>query len=56
MLDIVDYQWQKLVRQQMTLPGGVSEVLDKVSRRETDPYSAAGLILDMVLSRGKNNP
>ncbi len=54
-LDIVDYQWQKLVRQQMTLPGGVSEVLEKVSRRETDPYSAAGSILDMVLSCGKNN-
>lgn len=52
-LEIVDYQWQKLVRQQMTLPGGIKELLDKVASRDSDPYTAASFILDMVIGGQK---
>ncbi len=52
-LEIVDYQWQKLVRKQLTLPGGINELLDKVARRDSDPYTAASFILDMVIASGQ---
>jgi LAO/AO transport system kinase len=52
-LEIVDYQWQKLVRKQLTLPGGINELLAKVAHRDSDPYTAASFILDMVIASGQ---
>lgn len=52
-LEIVDYQWQQLVKRQMSLPGGVNHMLDRVARRENDPYSVANEILDYILKPQK---
>lgn len=49
-LDIVNYQWQRLVRQQMNLPGRVNELLEKVASREVDPYTASALILEWIMA------
>lgn len=49
-LDIVNYQWQRLVRQQMNLPGRVNELLEKVAAREMDPYTASSSILDWIMA------
>lgn len=57
-LDIVNYQWQRLVRQQLNLPGRVNQLLEKVASREMDPYSAAALILEWIIADSglkKNN-
>jgi LAO/AO transport system kinase len=48
-LEIVDYQWQKLVKKHLTLPGGINELLEKVARKESDPYTAASCILERVI-------
>lgn len=48
-LDIVNYQWQRLVKQQINLPGRVNQLLDKVVAREIDPYTAAASILEWII-------
>lgn len=52
-LEIVDYQWQQLVRRQINLPGGINDMLDQVARREKDPYSVANDILGYILKSGR---
>lgn len=49
-LDIVNYQWQRLVRKQMNLPGRVNELLDKVAANEIDPYTASSSILEWIIA------
>lgn len=49
-LDIVNYQWQRLVKQQMNLPGRVNQLLEKVASRETDPYTASASILEWIMA------
>ncbi len=49
-LDIVNYQWNRMVKQQMSLPGRVNELLKKVASREIDPYTASDLILEWIIS------
>ena len=47
-LDIVNYKWQKKVYQQLSLPGKVNDLLEQVTHKKTDPYTAAYSILDYV--------
>lgn len=49
-LEIVNYQWQRLVKQQMNLPGRINQLLEKVASREIDPYTASASILESILS------
>lgn len=44
-LEIVDHQWQKLVKSQLNYRGQVSDILDLVADRKIDPYRAAANIL-----------
>lgn len=48
-LDIVNYQWQRLVKKQIDTHQKARDLLEKVAQREIDPYSASALILDMVI-------
>jgi LAO/AO transport system kinase len=48
-LDIINYQWDRLVRQHLGKPGPVSEMLAKVSAREVDPYTASGMIVKQII-------
>lgn len=48
-LEIVNYQWQRMVKQQMNLPGRVNQLLEKVASRETDPYTASASILEWII-------
>lgn len=49
-LEIVNYQWQRLVRQQIEMPGLVNELLDRVAAREMDPYTASSSILEWIIA------
>ncbi len=49
-LDIVNYQWQRLVKRQMNLPGRVNQLLEKVGNNEIDPYTASETILELILA------
>lgn len=49
-LDIVNYQWQRMVQQRIKLPGRVNDLLAKVSVREVDPYTASESILNWILN------
>ncbi len=49
-LDIVNYQWQRLVKQQMNLPGTINELIEKVASREIDPYTASASILESIIN------
>ena len=48
-LDIVNYYWEQMVRQYLGKPGPVSEMLDKVSAREIDPYTASSMIIKQII-------
>lgn len=48
-LDIVNYQWQRLVREEVNRPGRVNELLDKVAAREVDPYTASTSIINWII-------
>jgi LAO/AO transport system kinase len=48
-LDIVNYQWQRLVREEVNRPGRVSELLEKVAAREVDPYTASSEIINWII-------
>ncbi|SFG45324.1 LAO/AO transport system kinase [Desulfotomaculum arcticum] len=50
-LDIVNYKWQKKVYKQLSLPGKVNELLDQVTQKQIDPYTAAYSILDYVAKK-----
>jgi len=54
-LDIVNYQLQRLVRQQSELPGKVNETLNKVAFRQQDPYSAAMEMLKYIFESNRDN-
>jgi len=49
-VDIVNYQWEKLVRRQLELPGPVNDLLDRVAAREMDPYTASVTIIEWIIS------
>ncbi|MCL6448724.1 MAG: methylmalonyl Co-A mutase-associated GTPase MeaB [Armatimonadetes bacterium] len=49
-LEILDRQWQQLVRKEMKLSEEVNDLLDAVARRQTDPYTAASSILNYVVA------
>ncbi len=49
-LEILDRQWQQLVRKEMKLSEEVNGLLEKVARRKIDPYTAASSILDYVVA------
>jgi LAO/AO transport system kinase len=49
-LDIVNYQWQRLVREEVNRPGRVSELLEKVAAREVDPYTASESIINWIIA------
>lgn len=49
-LEILDRQWQQLVRKEMKLSEKVSDLLEAVARRQTDPYTAASSILNYVVT------
>lgn len=50
-LEIVNYKWQKNVYKQLSLPGKVNELLDQVTQKQIDPYTAAYSILDYVAKK-----
>lgn len=48
-LDIVNYQWQRLVREEVNRPGRFSDLLEKVAAREVDPYTASTNIINWII-------
>lgn len=48
-LDIVNYQWQRLVREEVNRPGRFSDLLERVAAREVDPYTASSNIIDWII-------
>lgn len=52
-LEILDRQWQQLVRREMKLSEEISGLLNAVERRELDPYTAAASILSWVVVNSK---
>jgi len=48
-LEIVDYRWQRIVNRQLNYHGHVRDILDKVTDKKTDPFSAADEILGYIL-------
>lgn len=49
-LDIVNQQWERLVRKQVNQPGLVKQLLEKVASREADPYTASAQIMELVMA------
>lgn len=49
-LDIVNYQWQKLVREEVNRPGRAKDLLEKVAAREIDPYTASLEIINWIIA------
>jgi LAO/AO transport system kinase len=49
-LDIVNHQWERLVRKQVEQPGQVKQLLEKVAAREMDPYTASIKVMELVIS------
>ena len=47
-LEIATHKWRQKVFNQLELPGRVNELLDRVARKEMDPYAAAHEILGHV--------
>lgn len=47
-LSIVNYRWQQMVSKQLK-NGPVNAILDKVTNKELDPYSAATQILQLII-------
>jgi LAO/AO transport system kinase len=54
-LDIVNYQWKRMVHEEISRPGRVNELLEKVAAREVDPYTAASKIMDWVIGNLKKD-
>ncbi|WP_027363677.1 methylmalonyl Co-A mutase-associated GTPase MeaB [Desulfotruncus alcoholivorax] len=50
-LDIVNYKWQNKVYKQLSLPGKVNDLLEQVTQKQIDPYTAAYSILDYVAKK-----
>ncbi|MCL6610069.1 MAG: methylmalonyl Co-A mutase-associated GTPase MeaB [Peptococcaceae bacterium] len=48
-LEIVDFRWRKLVNSQLNYQGFVNDILNRVTGRKTDPYTAADAILRYVI-------
>jgi len=48
-LEIVDYRWQRIVNHQLNYQGHVRDILDKVTDKKTDPFTAADEILGYIL-------
>lgn len=48
-LEIVDFRWQKLVNAQLNYKGYVNDLLNRVSGKKTDPYTAAEEILRYII-------
>jgi len=49
-LDILDRQWQQLVRKEMTMSPEVNDLLNAVVQRQIDPYTATASILKYMLT------
>lgn len=50
-LEIVNYKWRKKVYKQLSLPGKVNELLEQVTQKQIDQYTAAYSILDYVAKK-----
>lgn len=48
-LEIVDYRWQRLVNSQLNYKGYVNDILNRVTVKKTDPYTAADEILRYII-------
>lgn len=48
-LEIVDYRWQRIVNNQLNYHGHVRDILDMVSAKKTDPFTAADEILSYII-------
>lgn len=48
-LEIVDYRWQRIVNRQLNYHGHVRDILDMVTAKKTDPFTAADEILDYIM-------
>ncbi len=48
-LDIINYQWDRMVRQHLNKPGQANELLDRVTSREIDPYTASHMIVKEIV-------
>ncbi len=48
-LDIINYQWERLVKHHLGRPGQVSDLLEKVTSREIDPYTASHSIIEWII-------
>jgi len=48
-LEIVDFRWQKLVNTQLNYKGYVNDILNRVTGKKTDPYTAADSILRYII-------
>ncbi|MEW6424209.1 MAG: methylmalonyl Co-A mutase-associated GTPase MeaB [Bacillota bacterium] len=48
-LEILDRQWQRLVRKELKLSEEVNDLLEAVVKRQIDPYTAAASILNYVV-------
>ncbi len=49
-LDIINHQWQRMVRQQVDRPGRVNDLLEKVASMEVDPYTASSKIIEWIIA------
>lgn len=49
-LEIINYKWQQKILKQINIPGKLNNQLERVINKEIDPYTAADLILDYVIS------
>ncbi len=54
-LDITIHKWQQQIFTQLKLPDRVNELLDRVTAREMDPYSASNKILEHLKSEKQGN-
>lgn len=54
-LEIVDYRWRKLVNNQLNYKGYVNEILNRVTGKKTDPYTAADGILRYIIENSGLN-
>lgn len=52
-LEILDHQWQQLVRHEIKLSEKVNKLLESVEYGECDPYTTASSILDHVVANSR---
>ncbi|MFA7468410.1 MAG: methylmalonyl Co-A mutase-associated GTPase MeaB [Desulfotomaculaceae bacterium] len=50
-LNIVNHQWQSLVRKHLNGPGYINDILLNVTEKKMDPYTAADIIMEWIISK-----